>query len=177
MSAARPRVLVAGIGNVFLGDDGFGVEVVRRLRYVSLPERVDVVDYGIRGLHLAYDLLDGRHGLLILVDALPMGERPGTLGVVEVDLVDPNWTMRPADVLDTPATDAHGMDPETVLRLMLGLGGRVSRVLVVGCQPAVLSERMELSPAVRAAVDGAIQMVVDLVTEELAGGAARAGSR
>ena len=91
MSAATPRVLVAGIGNVFLGDDGFGVEVVRRLRYVPLPERVDVVDYGIRGLHLAYDLLDGRHGLLILVDALPrdpMGK------VLKRHLRDQRWAGR-----------------------------------------------------------------------------------
>lgn len=83
------RVLIAGIGNVFLGDDGFGVEVVRRLRRVALPDRVDLSDYGIRGLHLAYDLLDGRHPTLVMVDAVPLDQPPGTLAVLEVDADDP----------------------------------------------------------------------------------------
>ena len=107
MSAAG-RVLVAGIGNVFLGDDGFGVEVVRRLDPDRLPADVDVADYGIRGVHLAYDLLDGRHDVLVLVDALPLGEPPGTLAVLEVDVDDPGWTLRPADALEEPAADGHG---------------------------------------------------------------------
>ena len=83
------RVLVAGIGNVFLGDDGFGVEVVRRLAAVSLPDGVDVADYGIRGVHLAYDLLDGRYDTVVLVDALPLEEPPGTLAVLEADPAGP----------------------------------------------------------------------------------------
>jgi hydrogenase maturation protease len=161
------RVLVAGIGNVFLADDGFGVEVVRRLRQVSLPACVHVTDYGIRGLHLAYDLLDGRHDVAVLVDALPLGEPPGTLGVIEVDLDDPGWSLQPAEALESPPADAHGMDPETVLRLFLSLGGRIDRVLVVGCQPALLAERMELSPAVEQAVDEAVRMVADLVRDEV----------
>ncbi|WP_073835163.1 hydrogenase maturation protease [Micromonospora sp. CB01531] len=162
------RILVAGIGNIFLGDDAFGVEVVRRLRDEILPAGVDVSDYGIRGMHLAYDLLDGRHDVLVLVDALPLDEPPGTLAVLRVDLDDPGWTLRPADVLDAPAADAHGMDPESVLRLLRGLGGSVDRVLVVGCQPAALDERMELSAPVAAAVDEAVRTVAGIVREEAA---------
>ncbi|MET8354276.1 hydrogenase maturation protease [Micromonospora sp. NPDC005206] len=162
------RILVAGIGNIFLGDDAFGVEVVRRLRDVVLPPGVDVSDYGIRGIHLAYDLLDGRHDVLVLVDALPLDEPPGTLAVLQVDLDDPGWTLRPADVLDAPAADAHGMDPESVLHLLRGLGGSVDRVLVVGCRPAVLDERMGLSAPVAAALDEAVRTVTGIVREEAA---------
>jgi hydrogenase maturation protease len=162
------RVLIAGIGNVFLGDDGFGVEVVRRLRDTVLPGRVDVADYGIRGVHLAYDLLDGRYESLILVDALALGEPAGTLGVIEVDLGDPGWTLRVADVLETPAADAHGMDPESVLRLLCSLGGTLNRVLVVGCQPAVVTETMQLSAPVCAALQEAVRMVKDIARDEAA---------
>ncbi|MFG2164830.1 hydrogenase maturation protease [Micromonospora chersina] len=179
------RILVAGIGNIFLGDDAFGVEVVRSLRDAVLPPGVDVSDYGIRGMHLAYDLLDGRHDVLVLVDALPLDEPPGTLAVIQVDLDDPGWTLRPADVLEAPAADAHGMDPESVLRLLRSLGGTVDRVLVVGCRPAVLDERMGLSAPVAAAVDEAVRMVVGIAQEEAArltagpapGEAAASGSR
>jgi hydrogenase maturation protease len=177
------RVLVAGVGNVFLGDDGFGVAVVQRLLAAAteapagggatgggatdaaLPEHVDVADYGIRGVHLAYDLLGGRHDALVLVDALPLGEPPGTLAVLEVDVDDPGWTLRPSDALEAPAADGHGMDPESVLRLLRSLGGRVRRVVVVGCQPAVVEERMELSEAVEAAVDEAVRVVAAVVRE------------
>ncbi|MGW3809654.1 hydrogenase maturation protease [Micromonospora sp. NPDC005113] len=162
------RILVAGIGNIFLGDDAFGVEVVRRLRDAVLPPGVDVSDYGIRGIHLAYDLLDGRHDVLVLVDALPLDEPPGTLAVLQVDLDDPGWTLRPADVLEAPAADAHGMDPESVLHLLRGLGGSVDRVLVVGCRPAVLDERMGLSAPVAAALDEAVRTVTGIVREEAA---------
>lgn len=162
------RILIAGIGNIFLADDAFGVEVVRRLGDVVLPTLVDVSDYGIRGMHLAYDLLDGHHDVLVMVDALPLDEPPGTLAVLEVDLDDPGWTVRPADVLEAPAADGHGMDPESVLRLLRGLGGRVDRILVVGCQPAVLDEHMGLSAPVAAAVDEAVRTVVGIVGEEAA---------
>ncbi|MFU8871621.1 hydrogenase maturation protease [Micromonospora sp. SL4-19] len=162
------RVLVAGIGNIFLGDDAFGVEVVRCLRDAVLPARVDVSDYGIRGMHLAYDLLDGRHDVLVMVDALPLDEPPGTLAVVQVDLDAPGWTLRPADALYAPAADGHGMDPESVLRLLRSLGGNVERILVVGCQPAVLDERMGLSAPVAGAVDEAVRTVVRIAQEEAA---------
>ncbi|MEU8262656.1 hydrogenase maturation protease [Micromonospora sp. NPDC048999] len=168
MSGDGGRVLIAGIGNIFLGDDAFGVEVVRRLRDAALPAGVEVSDYGIRGMHLAYDLLDGRHDVLVMVDALPMDEPPGTLAVLQVDLDDPGWTLRPADVLAAPAADGHGMDPESVLRLLCSLGGSVGRVLVVGCQPAVLDERMELSALVSGAVDEAVRTVLRIAREESA---------
>jgi hydrogenase maturation protease len=160
------RILVAGIGNIFLGDDAFGVEVVRHLRDASVPPGVDVSDYGIRGMHLAYDLLDGRHDVLVMVDALPLDEPPGTLAVIQVDLDDPGWALRPADVLDVPAADAHGMDPDSVLRLLRGLGGRVDRVFVVGCRPETVEERMKLSAAVAGAIDEAVRIVVGIVREE-----------
>ncbi|MFI2651465.1 MULTISPECIES: hydrogenase maturation protease [Micromonospora] len=162
------RILVAGIGNIFLGDDAFGVEVVRRLRDAVLPEMVDVSDYGIRGMHLAYDLLDGHHDVLVMVDALPLNEAPGTLAVLQVDLDDPGWTLGPADALAAPAADGHGMDPESVLRLLRSLGGTVDRVLVVGCQPALVDERMELSAPVAEALDEAARTVVGVVEEEAA---------
>jgi hydrogenase maturation protease len=166
--AGGGRVLVAGIGNIFLGDDGFGVEVVRRVADAELPARVDVVDYGIRGVHLAYDLLDSRYDALVLVDALSLGEAAGTLGLIEVDLDDPGWRLAPADVLDTPAGNAHVMDPESVLRLLRSLGGMVHRVLVVGCQPADLTEGMELSEPVRAALSDAVRMVTAAARDEAA---------
>lgn len=97
-----------------------------------------------------------------------MDEPPGTLAVLQVDLDDPGWTLRPADVLDAPAADAHGMDPESVLRLLRGLGGSVDRVLVVGCRPAALDERMELSAPVAAAVDEAVRTVTGILREEAA---------
>ncbi len=168
MSASRGgRVLVAGIGNVFLGDDGFGVEVVRRLRQTILSDRVDVVDYGIRGMHLAYDLLNGRHRTLVMVDAVPLAEAAGTLAVLDVDVDDPGWAT-PAAVLDAPGVNGHGMDPQSVLRLLHSLGGRVARVFVVGCQPAVLDEGMQLSAPVRDALDDAVRTVAGVANREAA---------
>jgi hydrogenase maturation protease len=162
------RVLVAGIGNVFLGDDGFGVEVVGRLDAGSLPDSVDVADYGIRGVHLAYELLDGAYDSVILVDAVPTGEAPGTVSVLEVDPAGVRSETR-----DAPAPvpiDGHGMTPTAVLALLANLGGVVDRVLVVGCEPAVVEERMALSDVVRASVDEAAGLVAELARRE-AGGA------
>jgi hydrogenase maturation protease len=148
------RVLVAGVGNVFLGDDGFGVEVVRRLAGVPLPEWVRVADYGVRGLHLAYDLAGVDHELTILVDATTRGDVAGTVYVVELD------TTAGA----APCLDAHGMQPDVVLNLLAWLGGSPRRVVLVGCEPEVLDHRMGLSPAVERAVGTAAGAVVDLVT-------------
>jgi hydrogenase maturation protease len=159
------RVLVAGIGNIFLGDDAFGVEVVRPVLDQPMPDRVDVVDYGIRGVHLAYDLLDGRYGALVLVDALPMDEPPGTLSVLEVDLDDPQWTSRD-DEPGGDAPDGHGLDPGAVLRLVVQLGVRMSRVVVVGCQPGAVAEDMALTEPVRAAVEPARALVLRIAREE-----------
>ncbi|TYC07377.1 hydrogenase maturation protease [Actinomadura syzygii] len=166
------RVLVAGIGNVFLGDDGFGVEVVRRMDGSALPADVEVADYGVRGVHLAYELLDGRHDVLIMVDAVPVEGPPGTLAVIEVDAASVDGAG-PDDPLGPPAVDGHGMHPVAVLRLLLRLGGDLPRVFVVGCRPAVVDERMELSPPVRAAVDEAVRLVTELACGEAADGAAR----
>ncbi|GAB2998433.1 hydrogenase maturation protease [Amycolatopsis acidiphila] len=146
------RVLVAGIGNIFLGDDGFGVEVARRLATAGLPPQVQVADYGISGLHLAYELLDG-YDTTILVDAAPRGGEPGTVYVIE-----------PGDGGDEPAgpLDAHGMQPDVVLRLLRTLGGDTRRVLVVGCEPADVGEGIGLSPRVAAAVPAAVELVMEL---------------
>ncbi|MGH8868588.1 MAG: hydrogenase maturation protease [Actinomycetes bacterium] len=159
------RVLVAGIGNVFFGDDGFGVEVARRLEHTPLPEGVQVADYGIRGMHLAYALLDGFDDL-VLVDALSRGEEPGTLYVLEPDLPDPDEAAEPD--LGTPVVDAHSMGPDAVLALIATLtprlGGTLPRVRVVGCEPAVVEERMGLSGPVGGAVDEAARLVHALLT-------------
>ena len=161
MSGAR--VLVAGIGNVFLGDDAFGVEVVHRIDPSGLPDDVDVVDYGIRGVHLAYELLDGRYATLVMVDAVPLDEPPGTLAVLEVAL--DAGAGRPADGPTVPAVDGHGMSPLAVLDLLRSLGGQIERVLLVGCRPAVIEERMELSATVSAAVEPAVRLVCDVIAD------------
>ncbi|HEV2450854.1 MAG TPA: hydrogenase maturation protease [Streptosporangiaceae bacterium] len=145
------RVLVAGIGNIFLGDDGFGSEVIKRLP--GLPGSVQAADYGISGMHLAYDLAEG-YDTVILIDAAPRGDQPGTVTVVEVSQVDP----QPAAGL----LDAHGMQPDVVLGL---LGSRQGRMLVVGCEPATVDYGMGLSEPVAAAVDEAVRIVLDLVKE------------
>ena len=154
------RVLVAGIGNVFLADDGFGVEVVRRLDPASLPAQVDVADFGIRGVHLAYELLERRYDTLILIDAVPLGEEPGTLAVL--DATGHAVTRGPGPL------DAHSMSPDVVLTALRGLGGAIDRVLVVGCEPGDLGERMGLSAPVDAAVDEAVRLTIDLTRREAA---------
>jgi hydrogenase maturation protease len=163
----RPRVLVAGVGNIFLGDDAFGVEVVQRLARRPLPEEVRVVDFGIRGLDLTYALLDGFEAV-ILVDATPRGDSPGTLYVLE---------PAPGESAETEAAgvpiEAHGMDPVKVLRLAAAMGGKVEKLLLVGCEPTRIGEedvlRMGLSDPVRAAVDEAINLIEALVARLLRG--------
>ncbi len=156
------KVLVAGIGNTFLTDDGFGVEVVKRLKGRELPAGVEVVDTGIRGMHLAYQLLDG-YDVLVLVDAVARGSDPGTLHILEHDLDAQRDTGA--------ALDAHGMDPAAVLELLdglasaMGLERPVGRVLVVGCEPASVDEGIGLSPAVAAAVDPTVETVIELVAQ------------
>ncbi len=161
------RVLVAGVGNIFLGDDGFGSEVVGRLAGHPMPDGVQVTDFGIRGVHLAYELL-GEYDTTILVDAMPRGEPPGTVSVLELD-PDKVGTEAPAAVVD-----AHGMTPDQVFALLRTLGGTPRRVLVVGCEPADVTDRLGLSEPVAAAVDAAVATVLDLVasstrTERTAG--------
>jgi len=151
-----PGVLVAGIGNIFLSDDGFGVEVATRLEGRPMPDGVKVGDFGIRGVHLAYELLDGFQSLVI-VDALPLGDEPGTLAVVEPDL----------DGIENGAAsmDAHSMSPAVVLATLSRLGGRLRRVLVVGCQPASVDEGIGLSPRVAAAVEPAVELCCRVVAD------------
>ncbi len=155
-------VLVAGIGNIFLSDDAFGVEVAQRLATRRLPSGVKVEDFGIRGMHLAYELLEG-YGALILIDVVPMGEPAGTLAVIEPEIEQGGA----ADSQDALLVDAHTMNPEVVLSTLSWLGGSVDKVFIVGCQPADLQEGMGLSPAVALAVDDAVEMCCQLVSEIL----------
>ena len=156
------RTLVAGIGNIFFGDDAFGSEVARRLLAEPVPVGVTVEDFGIRGVHLAYALLDG-YDTAILVDATPQGGEPGTVYVIEPDVAAIESGSGLAEV---GIMDAHGMDPASVLALLRSLGGGVDRLLVVGCEPAHTDEGMGLSDAVAAAVDEAVRVVRDLVSED-----------
>jgi hydrogenase maturation protease len=150
------KILVAGVGNVFLGDDGFGCEVARRLAAGPPPRGGTIVtDYGIRGVHLAYELLNG-YDALIIVDAVRRGGDPGTLYVIEPDV---------SGVAAAPV-DAHDMTPEAVLAVLAGLGGEVGKVLVVGCEPADVGEGIGLSEPVAGAVDEAARTVRRL-SEEL----------
>jgi hydrogenase maturation protease len=160
------RILIACVGNIFLGDDAFGVEVARRLARVELPEGVRVIDFGIRGLDLTYALLDASEAV-ILVDAVPRGGRPGTLYVVQLPLDDP------AEGGDGVLVEAHNLDPARVLRLASTLGARVGRPILVGCEPSPVdaSENFgtEMSAAARAAVDEAVPLIVSLVARLLRG--------
>jgi hydrogenase maturation protease len=147
------HTLVAGIGNVFLSDDAFGVEVAQRLADRPLPEGVRAEDYGIRGIHLAYELLDG-YDTLVLIDAVPIGQPPGTLAVIEPE-VDADSAIA--------MVDAHTMSPDVVLATLARLGGSVGRILIVGCQPADLREGIGLSPAVAAVVDDAADLCLEVL--------------
>ena len=152
------RILLAGVGNVFLGDDGFGVEVVRRMADRSWPAGVRVADFGIRGFDLACALLEPQD-LVILVDAAQRGRKPGTLYLMETE------TMQEGP----PSFEGHGMDPAQVLRNVRAMGGSPGRVLVVGCEPESFGDaetgRMGLSAGVARAVDGAIEMIESLLAK------------
>jgi hydrogenase maturation protease len=154
-------ILVAGIGNIFNGDDAFGVEVARLLAQRSLPDGVTVVDFGIRGIDLTYALLDG-YDAAVLVDAAQRGELPGTVSVIE-----------PTPSEDEPAPEdllmsAHDLDPAKVLRLVAALGGNCRRLLLVACEPLTLGGEdgvMGLSPPVAASLDAAVIAVEQLIGE------------
>jgi len=141
------RTLVAGVGNVFFGDDGFGVEVARRLAEARLAPEVEVCDVGINGVHLAYQLLDG-YETLVLVDAVGKDAPPGTVFVIEPD---------PRELASD--LDAHGFDPASVLELARTLGTTLPRVLLVGCVPAVIDQGPGLSPTVERAVEEAVRLI------------------
>ena len=155
------RILIAGIGNIFLADDGFGVEVVKKLAGRELPEGVEVVDFGIRGLDLAYALQDD-YETVVFVDASPRGEEPGTVYLIEPEIEDGGEV----------SLDTHGMDPVKVLRLARAMGGKMPKTLVVGCEPqnilngeAYDDMLMGLSEPVEAAVEQAAKLVESLVEE------------
>jgi hydrogenase maturation protease len=159
------EILVACVGNIFKGDDGFGVEVAAGLARVDLPPQVRVVDFGIRGVHLVYELLNG-YDVLVLVDTVGRQEGPpGTLYLIEPD---PPATAARRDGLPEVMLDAHDLSPGGVMTLVPTLGGSVDRILVVGCQPATLADGIGLSPEVAAAVGSAVTMVEDVVRRELA---------
>jgi len=158
------RLLIAGVGNIFLGDDGFGVEVATRLAALELPDWVHVSDYGIRGLHLAHDLANS-YDSAILIDAAARGGTPGTVYVIEPDRPVPPSADAGADAAPagTPVLDAHGMQPDVVLAMLSTLGAADRQVLVVGCEPASVDYGIGLSEPVAAAVDAAVAVVLDLV--------------
>jgi hydrogenase maturation protease len=164
------RTLVAGVGNVFLRDDAFGVEVIRLLEDQPRPPGVQIRDYGIRGVHLVYELLDGCD-LFVLVDAAPRGEEPGTVTVLEVDLPGPD----DPGSLPQPVMDAHSLTPDAIFGLLTSLGGRPGRCLVVACEPADVSAGMGLSEPVQRALPHAARAVQDILGR--AATAAHAGQR
>ena len=156
------RILVAGIGNIFFGDDAFGCEVASQLRRQPLPEGVRVIDFGIRSYDLAYAIMDG-YDATILVDATPQGSAPGTIYLIEPDL-------KKLDELPDEAVNAHSMNPVRVLQLVRSLGGKPGWLRVVGCEPAVLETEegaMGLTEKVQAAVAPAIEMIETLIHEIL----------
>lgn len=177
MSASTPvncrcrYILIAGIGNIFLGDDGFGVEVAQRLLARSYPSEVQVVDFGIKGVELAYTLLDG-YDTLILIDVTPRGGKPGTLYLLEPDLSACN--PRQGAEAGRVALDAHSMDPVKMLAFAATLGPLPRQVLLIGCEPLPFDSddmytemQMGLSKPVQAAVDGAVKLVDSLIEKLL----------
>ena len=158
-----PSILIAGVGNIFLGDDAFGVEVVRELGSRGLPDGVAVVDYGIRGFDLAYALLDPWDAVVI-VDAVTRGGAPGTLYTIEPDL----GSLRNEATCET-MINPHGMDPITVLQLAFSMGPVPARVVVVGCEPKDLGDelegRMGLSAVVQSSIHGAVEMLESVILQ------------
>jgi len=156
-----PRILIAGIGNIFFGDDAFGSEVARRLSRRPVPDGVRVLDFGIRGLELSYALLDP-YEAVILVDAVPRGGRVGTVYVLE-----PEVSVAAANGV---IVEPHSMDPVKVLRMARELGSTIARVLLVGCEPTPVTDdemQMEMSEPVQAAVEEAIILIESLVKQLL----------
>jgi len=155
-----PSLLVAGIGNIFFGDDAFGCEVARELMKRPVPDGVKVEDFGIRSYDLAYALMDGCDA--ILIDAVPRGGAPGSLYLIEPDLTGLGG--------EGGNIDAHSMNPVRVLEMVRSLGGQTGRLYLVGCEPSVLETddgAMGLSESVQAAVPHAIEMIESLMDDLL----------
>jgi hydrogenase maturation protease len=156
-------ILVACVGNIFKSDDGFGVEVAAHLSAEPIPDDVRVVDFGIRSVHLVYELLSG-YDVLVLVDTVGRQTGPpGTLYLLEPDLPPRDLSGQVPEVV----MDAHDLTPGDVMTLVPVLGGHVDRILVVGCQPETLEDGIGLSPAVQASVGPAADMVRRVVDGEL----------
>jgi hydrogenase maturation protease len=152
------RILVAGIGNIFMGDDAFGCEVIRRLEREPMPANVEVADFGIRGMDLGYALADGRYALAILVDTVARGGKPGTTYVIEPDIE----AAKPGTQPIVP----HGMDPQRVLRFAAAFGTHCPRVLLVACEPETLggeAGRMGLSAPVAGAIERAVAEILAIL--------------
>jgi hydrogenase maturation protease len=168
-SAGGPRLLVAGVGNIFLGDDAFGCAVAQRLAQRPQRAGVRVIDFGIRGLDLTYALLDDGYEAAILIDAMPRrAGAPGTLYVLEPE------ADTAAVAVASPLIEAHSMDPMRILQAVSAMGGRGLRILMVGCDPDEAGGedmQMEMSPAVQGAVEKAVELVESLVDQALSEGA------
>lgn len=159
---ARPekQILVAGVGNVFLQDDGFGAEVARRLEARGVPGGVTVLDFGTGGLKLAYEVMRG-YDALVLVDISRQGGEPGTLYVMEPDPESVDGALQEGDALNP-----HGMDPRTVLRFVKAVGGWPGKVVVIACEPATVGDMgIGLSGPVTRALDDAVALVLRTVEE------------
>ena len=154
------RILIAGVGNAWMRDDGFGGEVAKRLEARELASDVAVFDFGTGGLDLAYEVMRG-YDALVLIDVSRQGSEPGTLYVMEPDEAD-----FAAGIEDGEMLDPHGMDPQTVLRFVRAVGGWPGKVVVIACEPAVVEEMgIGLSPGVGAAVDHAVELVATTIDE------------
>src|SRR6202142_2516286 len=163
----QPRILVAGVGNAWLRDDGFGGEVARRLSERELPDGVSVMDAGTGGLDLAYEVMRGYDGLVIL-DVSKQGGEPGTLYVMEPDEDDVQGGIEDGEVINP-----HGMDPQTVLRFVKSIGAWPGRVVVIACEPAEIEEMgWGLSDSVSEAVDRALDLVFETLADLRSGVAA-----
>ena len=160
MSERTRQILVAGIGNAFMGDDGFGGQVAQRLEKRKLPAGVSVFDFGTGGLDLAYEVMRG-YDALVIVDINRQGEAPGTVFVMEPDPADIEGGIE-----DGAAIDPHAMDPETVLRFVKTVGGWPGKVVIVACEPTAVGEvAWGLSEAVEGALDQAVEVVLQQVEE------------
>ena len=156
------RTLVAGVGNIFLRDDAFGVEVARLLDGRPSQAGVKIKDFGIRGVHLVYELLDGCD-LFVLIDAAPGGRAPGTVTVLEVDPAD---SAPGAEAMAPGVMDAHSLAPDHIFAMLTSMGGRPGRSLVVACEPADVSEGIGLSDQVRAALPHAVRAVEEILRRD-----------
>ena len=159
---SHPGILIAGIGNIFLGDDAFGCEVVKELQQRSWPENVRVEDFGIRGFDLAYAVLDG-YDITIFVDAIARGEPPGTLYTIEPEVND-------LEALGAGVLETHSINPLSVLQMVKTMGGSFNEILLVGCEPATFGDEegvMGLSNEVQAAAPAAAKLVESLINKHL----------